>query len=64
MRTAGNPADLITAALRGDAPALARVGVSVRPPWWRRRVQARLAPRRYRLWVQRTALAQVRQATG
>lgn len=50
---------LMRSALRGDVEALSHVGVIVRPPWWRRRIQAHLAHSYYRRWVQRVALAQM-----
>jgi hypothetical protein len=47
-------------ALRGDATALSRLGVAIpRPPRWRRWLQARLTPQRYRLWIQRQVLDQI-----
>lgn len=54
-------AEAIGKALRGNVAALRRVGVSIRPPWWRRRIQARIQPRRFRLWVQRETLRQLDQ---
>lgn len=56
--------EAIAQALRGEANALRRFGVTFRAPWWRRRIQARIAPRRYRLWVQREALRQVDDLNG
>lgn len=54
----------MAAALRGNPRALSRIGVTVdRGPWWRRRLQAWLAPDRYRLWLQRAILAQLDEAT-
>lgn len=58
------PDEAIRSALRGDARALRRFGVLIRPPWWRRRIQARIAPRRFRLWVQGEALRQIEVAGG
>lgn len=53
-------AQAVGAALRGDAQALARFGVTIpRPPWWRRKLQARLFPERYALHVQRQCMDQV-----
>lgn len=57
-------AELIAAGVRGDVPALRRLGVSFRPPWWRRQIQSVLAPARYRRWVQREALRQLEDARG
>lgn len=42
----------MTGQVRRQAKALSRLGVSIDQPWWRRRLQSRFAPRRYRLWVQ------------
>jgi len=39
-------------ALRGDHEPLARFGVSVVVPWWRRKIQRYVTPRRFKLWVQ------------
>jgi hypothetical protein len=44
-------------ALRGDHEPLSRIGVSVVIPWWRRRIQRYVAPRRFKLWVQRRILS-------
>lgn len=44
-------------ALRYDAAALKRMGIELRVPWWRRHIQARYWPDRYRLWVQLRLLA-------
>lgn len=54
--------DPIAQALRGNPRALSRIGVAIRVPKWRRRLQARLMPRRYQLWLQRTLLAQLDEA--
>ena len=51
--------EALAAALRGEVAGLRRFGVAIRPPWWRRRLQARLAPVRFRLWVQRETLRQI-----
>lgn len=51
-------------ALRVESPPLSRLAVSFRAPWWRRRVQLRLFPRRYRLWMRREVLRQVADMRG
>jgi hypothetical protein len=56
--------EALAAALRGEVGSLRRFGVAIRPPWWRRRLQARLAPRRFRLWVQRETLRQIDLVAG
>lgn len=53
-------AQAVGAALRGDAVALARFGVTIeRPPWWRRKLQRRLFPEAYALHVQRKCMDEV-----
>lgn len=51
--------EALASALRGETSSLQRFGVLIRPPWWRRRLQARLAPSRFRVWVQRETLRQL-----
>lgn len=54
---------MLRRALEGNVEALARMGACVLdPPVWRR-VQRVVAPRRYRLWVQRQVLAAVEQGS-
>lgn len=57
--------EALRTALLGNVPALSRMGVSIqRPPWWRRKLQAKVAPRRYRRWWQAQVLDQLDQAAG
>lgn len=44
--------------LIGEVEPLAQYGVGLMDvPWWRRRIQRYVAPRRYTLWWQRQILA-------
>lgn len=52
----GRPLEALRKALTVDAAALSRIGVTIRVPWWRRQVQRRVVPRRFRRWLQREAL--------
>jgi hypothetical protein len=51
-------------ALRGDVEPIRRFGVLIQVPWWRKTLQRRVMPGRYRRWVQAETLRVIEEEAG